>query len=116
MSEVLRRVVDKDGVIALLAELHLTTTELANALGLSPEALLNHEHLYASATQQRLSEAIEILRCIEPWAGSISSAWSWYRTHAIAAFGGLTAESLVACGRAEDVKTYLSHISEGGYA
>lgn len=116
MSEVLRRVVDKDGVSVLLAELHLTTAEFASALGLSPEALLSYKYPYASATQQRLSEAIEILRCIEPWAGSISSAWSWYRTHAITAFGGLTAESLVACGRAEDVKNYLSHISEGGYA
>lgn len=116
MSEVLRRVVDKDGVVGLLAELHLSTAEFASALGLSPEALLGHEHLYARATQQRLSEAIEILICIEPWADSISSAWSLYRTHAIAAFGELTAEALVACGRADDVKIYLSHIAEGGYA
>lgn len=116
MSKVLRRVIDKDGVTVLLAELHLTTAEFATALGLSPEALLSHECFYANATQQRLSETIEILRCIKPWAGSIRSAWSWYRTHAIAAFGGLKAESLVVDGRADDVKVYLSHIAEGGYA
>lgn len=119
MSLKLNSVVNSEGFIiadALLEELHITKREFANAIGLSHSAIIRKDRLHAVATQQRLRQTMEILKRIEPWAGSISAAWSWYRTYAIAPLGDLTAEELVSHGRADDVRAYLSHIAEGGYA
>lgn len=119
MTIEIQEVVDKQGFIAtdaLLDELHITKKEFASAIGLSHDAIIRKDRLHTVATQQRLRQAMEILKRIEPWAGSMSAAWSWYRTYPIASFGDLTAEDLVARGRADDVRAYLSHIAEGGYA
>lgn len=110
---------DTEGYIAadaLVDELHITKREFAIAVGLSHSAIIRKDRLHALPTQQRLRQTIEILTRIAPWAGSISAAWSWYRTYPIAPLGDLTAEELVSHGRANDVRAYLSHIAEGGYA
>ncbi|WP_447894412.1 XRE family transcriptional regulator [Vreelandella sp. GE22] len=119
MSLELSHVVNGEGFIiadALLEELHITKREFASAIGLSHNAIIRKERLHAVSTQQRLRQTMEILKRIEPWAGSISSAWSWYRTYPISALGDLTPEELVSRGRADDVRAYLSHIAEGGHA
>lgn len=113
------RNMDHEGYIvpnALLNELHITQQEFARAIGLSLSALSHSDRLRAASTQQRLRHIVQILQRIEPWAGSASCAWSWYRAYPLAPLGGLTAEQLVSRGRADDVRTYLFHIAEGGYA
>ena len=112
-------VVDADGDIsveALAKALRITKSELALAVGLGSGAIDGKDPLHASSTQRRLRQTCEILKRIEPWAGSISAAWSWYRSYPIASLGDLTAEALVSRGRAEDALLYLSQIGEGGYA
>lgn len=112
-------VVDHEGYIfpdALLDRLHITKREFAQAIGLSHRALIHKDRLRAASTQQRLHQIMEILQYIEPWARSIGGAWSWYRTYPLAPLGDLTAEELVSRGRADDVRAYLSHIAEAGYA
>lgn len=112
-------VVDQNGFIVtepLLDELHITKREFAKAVGLSHAAIIRKDRLHAVSTQQRLRQTFEILKRIEPWAGSMSGAWSWYRTYPIAPLGDLTAEELVSRGRADEVRSFLSHIAEGGYA
>ncbi|QTF93849.1 XRE family transcriptional regulator [Halomonas sp. BM-2019] len=119
MSAELQGIVDQEGLLAadaLVAELRITKRELAQALGLSHAALIRKDRLRSVTTQQRLRQTVEILKRIETWAGSLSAAWSWYRAYPIAALGDLTAEELVAQGRADDVRAYLAHIAEGGYA
>lgn len=64
--------------------------------------------------REKLIQAI--LDQIEPWAGSRSSAWAWYKTYSISALGGQTAEQLVTQGKAQEVIAYLAHIRQGGYA
>ncbi|MGQ7246758.1 XRE family transcriptional regulator [Halomonas sp. V046] len=100
----------------LVGELHITKREFAHAVGLKYSAITRRERLHSVSTQQRLRQAVEILKRVEPWAGSIHSAWSWFRTYPIAPLGDFTAEELVTRGRADDVRAYLSHIAEGGYA
>ncbi len=58
----------------------------------------------------------EILERIETWAGSRIKAEAWYRSHPITSLDGLTAEQLVDQGRTEDLKEYLDHIENGGFA
>lgn len=114
-----RDVVDHKGYIvpdALLDKLHITQQEFARAIGLSRSALSHRDRLHAASTQQRLRQIVELLQRIEPWAGSLSGAWSWYRTYPLAPLGDLTAEELFNRGRADDVRAHLSRIAEGGYA
>lgn len=111
-------IMDHEGYIfpdALLHGLHITKGEFARAIGLSHSALIHKDRLRSASTQQRLHQIMEILQHIELWAGSISGAWTWYRTYPLAPLGDLTAEELVSRGRADDVRAYLSHIAEGGY-
>ncbi len=68
-----------------------------------------HQHQPGSAADL-------ILDRVEPWAGSREAAEAWYRAYHIAALGGLTAEHLVADGRAAEVLRYLEHIREGGFS
>lgn len=72
------------------------------------------DHQNKMQDREKLIQAI--LDKIEPWAGSRSSAWAWYQTHPISALGGLTAQQLVAEGRAYEVIAFLDHIHQGGYA
>jgi len=119
MTEAQLDIFDSSGFImadALVDQLHITKKELASAMGVSRDALIRKDRLQAVATQQRLRQMTEILQRVTPWTGSLSAAWAWYRSFPIAALGDLTAEVLVADGRADDVRAYLTHIAEGGYA
>ncbi|MFG6160647.1 XRE family transcriptional regulator [Halomonas sp. 1390] len=100
----------------LVDELHITKEEFAAALGLRCESTIHKHHLKSAVAQQRLYQVIEILKHIEPWAGSLGAAWSWYRSYPISPLGGLTAEELLTQGRASEVHAYLDHIAEAGYA
>lgn len=72
------------------------------------------DHQNEKQDQEKLTQAI--LDLIEPWAGSRNAAWVWYQTYTISALGGLTAEQLMARGKAHEVIAYLAHIQQGGYA
>lgn len=112
-------VLSADGFIAtdrLTGELRITKIELANATGLSREAVSKTVRLKAHSTQARLRDVVEIVNRILPSAGSVQQAFAWYRAQPIPSFGDQTAEDLVKEGRAEAVKRYLSRIAVGGYA
>lgn len=61
-------------------------------------------------------EAKDIVRRAQPWAGSESAAWAWYRSTEIPSLGNLTAEDLVFSGRGDDVRAYLDHLNSGSYS
>ena len=100
----------------LADSLHVTRLELAAASGLSRDAVSKTARRHAPATVARLRDLGEILNRALPWAGSLQSAYAWYRSQPLPSFGDQTAEDLVKQGRAEAVKTYLSRIAVGGHA
>lgn len=107
------------GIVAtdrLAEELRITKQELANATGLSRDAVSKSARLKADATQARLRDVVEIINRVLPWSGSVQQAFAWYRSQPLPSFGDQTAEDLVKDGRAEAVKRYLSRIALGGYA
>jgi len=61
-------------------------------------------------------EIEEILNRVAHWAGGKKQAEAWYREQPLPAFGGLTAEKLVAGGSADAVGSYVDHVAEGGFA
>lgn len=67
----------------------------------------------ASTAQQTKAD---ILAQAERWAGSQTAALAWYRTEAIPSLGNQTPEALVAQGRGVEVRAYLAHLADGGYA
>lgn len=60
--------------------------------------------------------AKNIIRRVEPWAGSENGALAWYYSTTIPALGDLTPEALVSNGRSDDVMAYLDHLNSGGHA
>lgn len=58
----------------------------------------------------------DILAQAERLAGSQAAALAWYRTEAIPSLGNRTPEALVARGRGDEVRAYLAHLADGGYA
>jgi hypothetical protein len=94
----------------------LTKKQLAETVGLAPEALYKRERLGAAKTQSRLREMNEILTRVSAWAGGGAQAMAWYRAEPIPAFGGRTAESLVKSGQAGQLRDYLDSIALGGFA
>jgi Protein of unknown function (DUF2384) len=102
--------------IKLVDEYGLTKRQLAETIGLAPEALYKRERLSAAKTQARLSEMAEILTRVSAWAGGRAQAMAWYRAEPIPAFGGRTAESLVKSGQAGQLRDYLDSIAIGGFA
>lgn len=113
------RVFGNDGSIAadrLSQELRVTRLELAQAIGLSRDAVSKTDRLGSRATQARLRDIVEIITRVLPWAGSVPQAFAWYRAQPLPSFGDQTAEDLVKQGRAEAVKRYLARIAVGGYA
>lgn len=115
----LAEMIGVDGLIAagrLSDELRITKIELANAAGLSRDAVSKTGRMTARTTQTRLREMIEIINRVRPWAGSIQQAFAWYRAQPLPSFGDQTAEDLVKQGRGEAVRNYLSRIAVGGYA
>lgn len=100
----------------LASALQIDRATLANLAGLSRDAIPKSARLSSRATQKRLAEITEIISRVAPWAGSPRQALAWYRAQSIPSFGDLTPQDLVVSGRANDLKTYLSRIAEGGYA
>ena len=99
-----------------LAEYGLTKKQLAETIGVAPEALYKSRRLRAAKTQTRLREMNEILTRVSGWAGGAAQALAWYRAEPIPAFGGRTAESLVKSGQAAALRDYLDSIAIGGFA
>ena len=69
--------------------------QLGQTIGVSPETLQRFSRAYASNTQNRLKEMLEIVGRVTHWAGGMKQAMAWYRAEPIASFGGRTAEFLV---------------------
>ncbi len=114
----LQTVITEKGVVtsSLADELHITKQELASATGLSRDAVTKTSRSSAVSTQKRLREVVDIVNRIIPWAGSLPSAFAWYRSQPIPSFGDKTAEDLLKEGKGQAVRDYLSRIAEGGYA
>jgi Protein of unknown function (DUF2384) len=94
----------------------LTKKQLAETIGLAPEALYKRGRLGAAKTQTRLREMAEILLRVSAWAGGREQAMAWYRAEPIPAFGGRTAEQLVKSGQAGALRDYLDSVAMGGFA
>ncbi len=101
---------------ALVSDLGLSKKQLAETIGLTPEALYKSQRAGAAKTQTRLREMLEILTRVSGWAGGRAQALAWYRGEPIPAFGDRTAESLVKSGQAGAVRDYLDSIAMGGFA
>lgn len=110
---------DSSGVIAVgrVADTFgLSKGQLAETVGLKPEALYKTTRLHAAKTQARVREMLEIVGLVSEWAGGKERALAWYRAQPIPAFGGRTAEALVKSGKASSVRDYLDHLAMGGFA
>ena len=94
----------------------LTKKQLAETIGLSPEAFYKSDRLGAAKTQTRLREMKEISTHVSAWAGGPAQAMAWRRAEPIPAFGARTAESLVKSGQATALRDYLNSIALGGFA
>ena len=99
-----------------LGDYGLSKKQLAETIGLAPEALYKASRLRAPKTQPRLTETNEILRRVSASAGGPAQAMAWRRAEPIPAFGGRTAESLVKSGQAAALRVYLDSIALGGFA
>lgn len=111
--------VGQDGTVEpdrLTAMLRITKQELAQAAGLSRDAVSKTARVRSPVSQARLRDIAEIINRVLPWCGSVQQAFAWYRAQPLPSFGDQTAEDLVKEGRAAAVKQYLSRIAVGGYA
>jgi uncharacterized protein (DUF2384 family) len=97
-------------------DLGLSKKQLAESIGLKPEALYKARRANAAKTVTRLAEMAEILNRVAGWAGGRAQAVAWYRSEPIPAFGDRTAESLVKSGQATALRDYLDSIAMGGFA
>ena len=102
--------------ITLVEEYGLTKKQLAETVGLPPQALYKQARFGAAKTQSRLREMNEILTRVAGWAGGRTQAMAWYRAEPIPAFGGRTAELIVKSGHAGQLRDYLDSIALGGFA
>ncbi len=94
----------------------MSKMQLAETVGLGPQAFYKTDRALAAKTQFRVKEMLEIVSRVADWAGGTQHAMAWYRAQPIAAFGGRTAESLVKDGKAATVRDYLDQIAVGGFA
>jgi hypothetical protein len=101
---------------AFVSDLGLSKKQLAETIGLRPEALYKSQRAGAAKTQTRLREMLEIIGRVSAWAGGKEQAMAWYRAQPIPEFGGRTAESLVKSGQAGALRDYLDHFAMGGFA
>jgi antitoxin Xre/MbcA/ParS-like protein len=111
-----RRALKPASPVKIVGDYGLTKKQLAETIGLAPEALYKRERLGAAKTQSRLREMNEILTRVEAWAGGPAQAMAWYRAEPIPAFGGRTAEALIKSGQAGPLRDYLDSIALGGFA
>ena len=96
--------------------LRTTLDEVAGTVGLGRDAVMRQDRIASPKTQKRLREMVEILNRVEPRFGSALIAYAWYRSEALAGFGGLTAMQLVREGHAGDVLDYIDAIDAGIHA
>ena len=101
---------------SFVMDLGLSKKQLAESIGLKPEALYKAQRANAAKTVTRLAEMAEILNRVAGWAGGRAQALAWYRSEPIPAFGDRTAESLVKSGQAAALRDYLDSIAMGGFA
>ena len=101
---------------SFVLDLGLSKKQLAETVGLRPEALYKTRRASAAKTATRLAEMAEILTRVGSWAGGRAQAVAWYRGEPIPAFGDRTAESLVKSGQAAALRDYLDSIALGGFA
>jgi hypothetical protein len=94
----------------------MSKLQLAQTVGLGPQAFYKSNRALAAKTQFRVKEMLEIVSRVSEWAGGTQHALAWYRAQPIAAFGGRTAEALVKEGKASAVRDYLDQIALGGFA
>ena len=97
-------------------KLRTSKTEIATTLGLGKGAFSKKEQIKTASTQTRLREMLEILRRVEPQAGSVLAAYAWFREAPLPGYGHLTSDQLVREGHADWVHNYLDHVMAGGYA
>lgn len=104
-------------VVARVAQdFRMSKGQLAETVGLSPEALYKVKRTYAPKTQNRMREMLEIVARVLDWAGGKDQAMAWYRAEPIPAFGGRTAESIVKTGQATALRDYLDALAMGSFA
>lgn len=118
-AEDLTELLSDSGVVetdALADLLHITKGELAQATGLSRDAVSKRTRVASPKTQQRLRDTLDIINRAVLWTGSTARAFAWFRAQPLPSFGDKTAEDLLKEGRAQAVKDYLSRIADGGYA
>jgi hypothetical protein len=111
--------IDPAGHVAIAAvadSFGMSKSQLAETIGLSPEALYKATRANAPKTQGRVREMLEIVGRVAAWAGGKEQAMAWYRAQPIPAFGDRTAEALVKSGQAGALRDYLDHIAMGGFA
>jgi hypothetical protein len=94
----------------------MSTGQLADTVGLSPETLYKAGRSLAPKTQNRMREMLEIVSRVSDWAGGKDQAMAWYRAEPIPAFGGRTAESIVKTGQAATLRDYLDALAVGSFA
>jgi hypothetical protein len=110
---------DSNGRVAIkrvAEDFGMSKGQLAETVGLHPEALYKTSRTYAPKTQSRVREMLEIVSRVSDWAGSKGQAMAWYRAEPIPAFGGRTAESIVKTGQAAALRDYLDTLAMGGFA
>lgn len=113
------RLVGKTGLVRIEGVAHafgMSKGQLAETIGLRPDALYKRARLEGRKTQSRLKEMLEIVSRVADWAGGKEQAMAWYRAQPIPAFGGRTAEALVKDGQAGPLRDYLDHVALGGFA
>lgn len=103
---------------ALIASaLRTTKAEIADTIGLSPDALSRTTRLRSPKTQTRLREMVEILRRVEVYTGGPALvAYAWFRSEPLPGFAGQTPDQLVRQGKARYVHAHLNRMMAGGYA
>ncbi|MDN2483428.1 hypothetical protein [Vibrio agarivorans] len=118
-TSILDKVINDAGIIEpvkLAHYFHTNVKEIASLSGISPNTLARTDRYKGQSTQLQLRACTEIINRVLPWCGNEYHAYAWYRSEGLPEFGGLTAEQLVKDGRIEDLRLYLNHLSEGGYA
>lgn len=92
----------------LAAELDTIEYQVVDAAGLDFDA-----DIYATESQGRLREMVDILNRAEPRFGSAVKAYSWYRSEPLPGFSGQSAMDLVRDGRAAEVLDYIRAVDAG---
>lgn len=98
----------------LIQKIPLSKHEFAHALGLSSESIAQRTR--SPLVQRRLQQAMTTLNRVQPWAGSATAAWSWYRSQPIPALDGRTASEMVSSDRGDQALAYLEAVEVGGYS